>query len=52
MALLAPFVPMCHLRQSGFLRWKKFPLSLLSTSAYIRALLDGILHDGKFLLSE
>ena len=38
--------------QRGFVRWKKFPLSLLSTSAYIRALLDGILHDGKFLLSE
>ena len=39
---------------SGFVKWKKFPLQRLSTSASpsIRALADGILHDGDFLLKE
>ena len=40
--------------QRGFVKWKKFPLQLLSNSpsTTIRALLDGILHNGDFLLKE
>jgi hypothetical protein len=38
----------------GFVKWKKFPLQLLSASATptVRALVDGILHNGDFLLKE
>jgi hypothetical protein len=40
--------------QRGFVKWKKFPFQLLSGSASptISALVDGILHNGKFLLKE
>jgi hypothetical protein len=40
--------------QRGFVKWKKFPLQLLSISISptIRALVDGILHNGDFLLKE
>ena len=39
---------------SGFVKWRKFPLQLLSASASpsIRALVDGIMHNGNFLLKE
>jgi hypothetical protein len=42
------------LAQRGFVMWKKFPLKLLSTHATptIRALVEGIIHDGDFLLKE
>jgi hypothetical protein len=42
------------LAQRGFVKWKKFPLQLLSASASptIRALVDGILQNGDFLLKE
>jgi hypothetical protein len=38
----------------GFVKWKKFPLQLLSgpTSPTIRALVDGIINNGDFLLKE
>ena len=38
----------------GFVRWKRFPLQSLAASASptIRALVDGILHEGDFLLKE
>jgi hypothetical protein len=40
--------------QRGFVKWKKFPFQLLygSPSPTISALVDGILHNGKFLLKE
>jgi hypothetical protein len=40
--------------QRGFIKWKKFPFQLLSTSPSptIRALLNGILQHGDFLLKE
>jgi hypothetical protein len=40
--------------QRGFVKWRKFPFQLLSTSPSptIRALVDGILHNGDFLLKE
>jgi hypothetical protein len=40
--------------QRGFVKWKKFPPHLLfvSASPTIRALVDGILHNGDFLLKE
>ncbi len=42
------------LAQRGFVKWKKFPLKLLSDpgSASIQALVDGILRNGDFLLKE
>jgi len=38
----------------GYVKWKPFTLQALSPSASptVRALLDGILHDGNFLLKE
>ena len=38
--------------QRGFVNWRRFPLQLLSSShsPTIRALVDGILHNGDFLL--
>jgi hypothetical protein len=40
--------------QRGFVKWRKFPFQFLSTSPSptIRALVDGILHNGDFLLKE
>ena len=40
--------------QRGFVKWKRFPLQSLapSVSPTARALVDGILHEGDFLLKE